>query len=110
MHEEQPRLLIEHVTMQRRDFDPALAQGLEHGVDLPCDEHEVSGDRCLAAAGRLEVDDDARTHADGNRHPALLYGFVPGDVELIDAAIDRTLCAKRLIDCGGVDVERRWRA
>src|SRR6266853_3710069 len=51
MHEEKPRLLAKHVTVQRRDLDPAVAQRLEHGVDLLCDEHEVPGDRRLAAPG-----------------------------------------------------------
>src|SRR5712692_8228020 len=95
------------MTMQCRHLDPAVAQRLEYGIDLPCDEHEVTGDRCLTAASRLEVDDNARTHGDRNRHSALHYGFGPGDVELIDTAIDCTLGAKRLIDCGGVQVERR---
>src|SRR6266705_4833125 len=49
MHEEQPRLFGKHVTVQRRHLDPAVAQGLEDGIDLLCDEHEVAGDRCLAA-------------------------------------------------------------
>src|ERR1700716_1352610 len=105
MHEEQPRLFSKHVAVQCRHLDPAVAQRLEDGVDLLCDEHEVPCDRCLAAPGRLEVDDDARTHADRNRHSILHDGIGPGDVELIDAAIDCTLCAKRLIDCGGVNVE-----
>src|SRR6266849_7563185 len=50
MHEEQPRLFGKHVAVQRRHLDPALAQGLEYGIDLLCDEHEVPGDRRLAAA------------------------------------------------------------
>src|SRR5712692_488756 len=93
MHEEQPRLFGEHVTMQRSHLDSAVAQGPEHGIDLLCDEHEVPGDRRLAAPGRLEVDDDARSHADGNRHSIFHYGFGPGDVERIDAAVDVALGA-----------------
>src|SRR6267378_5925832 len=73
MHEEQPRLFGKHVTVQRRHLDSAFAQRLEHGVDLLRDEHEVPGDRRLAAPGGLEVDDDARTHADGNRHSIFHY-------------------------------------
>src|SRR5258708_31171316 len=53
MHEEQPRLFGEHVAVQRRHLDPALAQGLAHGIDLLRDEHEVTCDRRFAAATRL---------------------------------------------------------
>src|SRR5438552_10793545 len=109
MHEEEPRLLGKHVTVERRHLDPAFTQRLEHGVDLLCDEHEVPGDRRLATPGRLEVDDDARTHADGNRHSIFHYGFGPGDVERINTAVDVALRAQRLIDYGGVKVERRRR-
>src|SRR6267154_1448914 len=109
MHEEQPRLLGEHVAVQRRHLDPAVAQGPEHGVDLACDEHEVPGDRRPAAPGRLEVDGDARTHADGDRHSILHYRVGAGDVDRINTAVDVALDAERPIDCGGVDVERRRR-
>src|SRR6266446_4495366 len=68
MHEEQSRLFGKHVAMQRSHLDSAVAQRFKDGIDLLSDKHEVPGDRRLAAPGRLEVDDDARTHADGNRH------------------------------------------
>src|SRR5689334_20907499 len=34
MHEEQPRLVVEHVVVQRRDLDAVLAQGPQHRVHL----------------------------------------------------------------------------
>jgi hypothetical protein len=34
MHEEQPRLLFKHVTMQSRDLDSVCPQGFDHRVDL----------------------------------------------------------------------------
>ena len=47
---------VEHVAVQRRHLDAVLAQRLDHRVDLIRRQHEVAGDRRLAAAGRLEVD------------------------------------------------------
>src|SRR5437016_12864872 len=71
MHEEQPRLFGKHVTVQRRHLDPALAHGLEHGVNFRCDEHEVTRDRRTAALARLAVEYDARTDGYCTRHSVL---------------------------------------
>ena len=56
MHEVEPRLLVEHVAVQRGDLDAVLPQRLEHRIDLLAQEHEVAGDRRLAVTGRLERD------------------------------------------------------
>src|SRR3954452_3714929 len=56
MHEDEPRLLVEHVAVDRRHLDAIGAQLLDHRIDLLASEHEVAGDRRLAAAGRLEID------------------------------------------------------
>ena len=61
MHEEQPRLFVEHVAVDRRDIDAIGAQRPDHRIDFVARQYEVAGDRRLAAAGRLEVD--------GLRHP-----------------------------------------
>src|SRR5213592_5166121 len=98
MHEEQPRLFGKHVAVQRRHLDPAFAQRFKYGIDLLSDEHEVPRDRRPAAPGRLEVDDDARTHADWNRHAILHDGFGPGDAERKNTAVDAALGAESLID------------
>ena len=42
MHEEQPRLLVEHVTVQRGHRNPVLPQRRDHLVDLAPHEHEVA--------------------------------------------------------------------
>src|SRR5688572_21603915 len=56
MHEEQARLVVEHVVVQRRHVDPVRVQRLDDWIDLVLGEYEVAGDRGLARAGGLEVD------------------------------------------------------
>src|SRR5262245_14168733 len=69
MHEEQPGLLVQHMTVESRDFDPVLAEGLEDGSDLAGGENEVAGDGSLSAPGGLEVDGLRRPHCRRNLHP-----------------------------------------
>src|SRR4051794_8370779 len=56
VHEEQPRLIVEHVVVHGCHLDAVPAERLEHRVHLVGGQHEVARDRSLAAAGRLEVD------------------------------------------------------
>ena len=76
VHEDEPRLLGEHVAVHRGHLDAVLPQRLDHRVDLLAGEHEVPGDGGLAAAGRLEA--DGRCHACGagrrELHPVLVMG------------------------------------
>jgi len=61
MHEEQPRLLIKHMTVQGRDLDSSCAQSFDHRIDLIGGQYEVTRDCRLAAASRLK--------ANAGRHP-----------------------------------------
>src|SRR5262249_27714511 len=65
VHEEQPRLLVEHVAVDRRHLDAVRPQRLDHWVHLFCGQHEIASDGGLAAAGRLEA--DRRGHPRGPR-------------------------------------------
>jgi hypothetical protein len=56
------------------------------------------GDRRLAAARRLEVDDDSRTHRFRNFGSLVLDRIGARDRELVDTAIDAPLVAERLLD------------
>src|SRR4051794_20803356 len=56
MHEDQPWLLVQHVAVDGRNLYPGRRKLLDDGVHLGADQHEVSGDRRLTAAGRLEAD------------------------------------------------------
>src|SRR5438105_2307680 len=48
VHKEEPRLLLQHVTVQRGDLDAVVAQCFQHWIDLFRGEHEVAGDGRLA--------------------------------------------------------------
>ena len=56
MKEDDSRLFGQHVAVDRRDVDAVGTQCAYHVRDFRAYEGEVAGDRCLAAAGRLEVD------------------------------------------------------
>jgi len=38
MHVEEPRLIVEHVVVKRRDFDSVVTQSFDLGVDLFADK------------------------------------------------------------------------
>jgi hypothetical protein len=71
VHEEEPRLLVEHMTVQRGHLDAVLPQGPDHRVHLVAEQHEVG--RRLAVAGRLEADAGCEPEQSrrGQRHPVL---------------------------------------
>jgi hypothetical protein len=62
VHEEQARLVIEHVIVQGRNLDAIVAQNTQHRIDFIGGQDEIPGDRGLAAARRLEVDRFGRAH------------------------------------------------
>src|ERR1043165_6817248 len=100
MHEDQARLLGQHVAVDRRPLDAVLAQHLDHRIDFLAGQHEVAGDRRLAAAGRLEIDcrRNAGRTGRGELGAAFSDRIAPRDAELIDAAVGRTLRADDLIE------------
>src|SRR5260221_14338332 len=50
VHEEEARLLFQHVAVQCGDFDAVFAQGFEDRVHFLGDQDEITGNRRLAAA------------------------------------------------------------
>src|SRR6266516_64287 len=55
VHEEQPRRLRQHVTVQGGNRDAVFVERLYDGVHFTRSKHEVAGDSCAALAGRLKV-------------------------------------------------------
>src|SRR5262249_46471066 len=108
VHEEQPRLLVEHVAMDRRHLDAIRPQRLDHRIHLVRRQHEVAGDSGLAAAGGLEVDGGGEPQwPDGSKlRSALIDGAPAGRPDLIHAAHGLPLGADDLIELGGVEVDR----
>src|SRR4051794_37135768 len=49
MQEEQPRLLVQHVAVDRGHVDAVRPQGLNNGIDFVIGQNEVAGDGSLAA-------------------------------------------------------------
>src|SRR5206468_5989283 len=109
MAEEQAWLLIEHVAMKRGHLDAVGPQGIDHWIDLVSSEDEVTGDRCLAATGGLEVDGLRDPHRTDRRefHAAFADGIAARHSELVDAAIVLTLDANDLVELRRVEVDCR---
>src|SRR5882672_2111244 len=70
MDEEHPRLLVEHVTMDRRHFDIGSAQDSDERIDLIAGNQKIAGDGSLAAAGRLKVDRVGAAECPAHLHSA----------------------------------------
>src|SRR4051812_2786295 len=100
MHEDQPRLLGQHVAMDRSDLDAVVAQRLDDRVHFVAGKDEITGDGGLPAASRLEVDGGGYAHGPRGTdlHPSLLNGVAPRNPELIRAAIGLPLAADDLVE------------
>jgi len=112
MHEEDTRLLRQHMTVQRCNLDAVRPQRFDHWVDFIAGDHEIAGDRSLATARWLEIDRVGRAHRGWHRHAILGNRIAPWHVELIDAAIDRAFGADDLVELRRVEVDcrrGRWR-
>src|SRR6266550_2852063 len=109
MHEEQPRLLIEHVTVYRSHLDAVGPKRVDHGIDFSADEHEIASDSGLAAARRLEVDGGGNARRTGRRnlHSTLGDCIPPWHAKRIDAGIIRPFCADDLVELVRVEINRR---
>src|SRR3954452_13075112 len=99
MHEEEPRLLVQHVTMQGGHFDAVRPQRHDHRIDLVAGQHEVAGDGRLAVSGRLEIDGDCDAHRGdgGQQHAVFGYRVAPLHVELVDASVGLALDTDDLV-------------
>src|SRR6266581_725804 len=56
MQEEQSRLLVQHVAVDRRHVDAVRSQLLDHRVHFVAGKNKISSDGGLAAIGRLKTD------------------------------------------------------
>src|SRR6202051_3490324 len=94
VHEKKVRGIIDHMTVQGGHFNAVITQRLQHRVDFLAEQHEVTCDGGLAAAGGLEVNCNCRTHRRWNRHAVFGNGFGTGDAELIPPTVDAALGSK----------------
>ena len=92
-------------------FDTTGGELGHHWVDLGAGEHEVAGDRRLAAAGRLEVDGSGDAQGPGRSERDRVLGdrLAARHAERIDAADRIARDADDLVEGRGVEVARRRR-
>src|SRR5712664_4491805 len=109
MNEEHARLLVEHVTVDRRHFDIGSAQDSNQWIDLIAGNQKIAGDGCLAAARRLKVDGVGATKCAAHLHPVFRGWIAPGNPELVDTAVGRALRAHRFVELRGVEIDDRSR-
>src|SRR5262249_37020266 len=104
MHEEEPRLLPEHVAVHGGHFDSIRPQRLHYRIPLGAGQREVAGDRGFAIAGRLEVDRRGNPQGGGRGevHAVLEHRIATGEAKLVDAAIRLSFRADDLIDLRSV--------
>src|SRR5436190_19699815 len=77
VHEEQPRLLVEHVAVNGRNGDAILAQCLDDGIDLFTNQYKVTGYCRFSWTRGLEVDRRRYAHGWRDRHSAVGDLFRP---------------------------------
>ena len=106
MHEEEPRLFLQHVTVERGHLDAVARSALMTGF-TSSGQDEVPGDRGFAAAGRLEVDGRRDPHGAGRSdlHAAFHDRVAARHRELIDAAVRLALDADDLFELRGIEVD-----
>src|SRR5436190_16827000 len=104
MHEDQPRLLRQHVTMNGSHFDAAGTQGLDYRIHLFGYEHEVTSYGGFTASGRLKVDCSGNSSRSGrsNLHSTFADGVSPRNTKLINAAVRLSLRPDDLIELGSI--------
>src|SRR6185312_4899237 len=108
MKEEQPGLLVQHMTVERGDVDAVRAQRLDDRVHFVIGEDEITGNSRLAATGRLEVDAYRCAQRGGRSHlhSALGHGVAARHIELIDTPVRVALDPDDLIELSRVEIDR----
>src|SRR5437868_15108155 len=106
MHEEQTRLLIEHMAVHRRDFDAIVAQRANYGIHFVGAQHEIAGDSSFSAAGRLKIDGGGDSHRRRNFHSVLTDRLAARNAQLVDSTVAFSGNTKGASDSQSVEVGR----
>src|SRR3954467_10205317 len=96
MHEVEPRILAQHMAVDRGDPNAALGQRPKDGVYLGAEQNEVAGDGGSTGSGRLKIDRCRDSHRWRNLMLLLANCFTPRDAHLVNAAIHASVHA----ECG----------
>src|SRR5713101_4068549 len=112
MQEEQSRLLIQHVAVDRGHIDPVRPQRRYDRVYFVARKHEIAGNSGLATASRLEVDRRGYAHRShrSNLHSAFIDRIAPRHIKLVDAAVGLPFASDELIKLCRVEINRGWRS
>src|SRR3954465_14722970 len=106
MHEEQARLLIEHVAVNRGDLDPIVTQSANYPIHFVGPKYEVTGDRGFTPAGRLKIDPRGYSHRGRNVHSPLADRLASRNAHLVHTAVALSSDAQRAGNSQGIDVCR----
>ena len=87
MHEQEPRLLTDHVAVQRCDRDVVRTERALDRGHFGCDHDEVARDGSAICAKRLKVDRRGHAHRRRDGHTTLLDRPSARNAHLIDTAI-----------------------
>ena len=107
MQKEQARLFVEHMAVQGGDLDAVGLHGLDHRIDLACEQNEVTGDGCRVEARGLEIDGDRRSHGTGQSHALIGDRLRARNAELIDATVVLPEVTHDAVDAAHVDIGGR---
>src|SRR5207245_116098 len=109
VHEEQPRLLIQHVAMKSSYLDAVGTERLDDRVDLARHHHEIARYSGFAAARRLKTDSGCQTHRTSrrDRHSVHRDRIAARHAELIDATVGLTLGTDYLVELRGIKINGR---
>src|SRR6516162_8982495 len=111
MQEEESRLLVQHVAVDRSDLDAIGPQRHDYRIHLLSQEHEIAGNGRLTTTRRLEVDSsrDAKRTARAQLHAALDDSVAPRHPELIDTSASVAFQADDLVELRSVEIDGgRW--
>ncbi len=105
--EEAPRLVVEHMIVDRSDLDTIAPQRLQERDDFACERDEIAGDRGLSGASRLDVYGDRRTHRAGDNDSVRLDFIGARHAEGVDTAVVAPFEPERVIDRRRIEAEIR---
>src|SRR6476620_6900686 len=111
MHEDDTRLLSQHMTVDRGNLYAVRSQRFHDWIDLSSQQHKITSDRGLAATGGLETNAGVHAHRPGwhQLHAVFRDRIAARYTNLINAPIVLAFGADNLIDLRDVKIDgRRW--
>ncbi len=106
---EKVRRIIEHVTVQRGDFNALFTQRPKDQRDFFGNQGKVTRNGRIAILGWLKVNGSGNAHRWRDHQIPIRNGFRTGNAVLVDAVIGLAMIAHNGIELCGVKIKRaRW--